>query len=401
VRAVRARSLRAGLLGALLALGTAAAAEPQKPGEPQEPRATREEWGALALLGEEIAPGEQRRLEFATSESFAGVSVYAPVIAIRGLEAGPTLCLTAGIHGDELNGVEVVRRVLAENHPETLRGTLIGVPIANPHGFRRSSRYLPDRRDLNRYFPGRVHGSTAARMAFALFDGVVRYCEALVDFHTGSFHRTNIAQIRADLRHPEVAELAAAFGAPVVIQNAGSVGTLRRAATTAGIPAITYEAGRPIHLTEPEIESGVRGVRRLLHQKGMSDAAVEPEDRQEIYHASRWVRANDGGILLAHVALGAAVEEGQILGTVTDPISNERSEVRSPVSGRVIGMALDQVVIPGFAAFHVAIPGTAAAMADDGGHREDGAPQPAEADLSESDGFAESASPLDADEQPE
>jgi predicted deacylase len=261
----------------------------------------------------------------------------------------------AGIHGDELNGIEIVRDAFERVRPEQLAGMLIGVPVANLHGFRRSSRYLPDRRDLNRYFPGHPAGSSASRIANALFEGVVRHCETLIDFHTGSFHRTNLPQVRADLRHEGVIRAARAFGAPIVVHSEGTRGTLRRAAVEAGIPAITYEAGEPMRFQREEVSHGVTGVFHWLAALGMMEGRPgrTPEDR--IYTRSRWVRVNDGGIFLTDRELGERIDAGEILGTVTDPISNERTRVIAPFGGRIIGMALSQVVIPGFAAFHVGV----------------------------------------------
>ena len=180
------------------------------------------------------------------------------MLVVAGAQAGPVVCLTGGIHGDELNGVEVVRRSLAQaRSPRELRGTLIGVPIVNLAAFRRGSRYLPDRRDLNRFFPGNARGSSAARLARSLFD-VLRHCDALVDVHSGSFHRTNLPQVRGDLRKPEVLRLAKAFGSEIAVHNEGRPGTLRRAATEAGIPAIAYEAGEPMRFQEDAIDRASR-----------------------------------------------------------------------------------------------------------------------------------------------
>jgi hypothetical protein len=309
-------------------------------------------WDELDLLGGRIAPGSRARLELETSESFAGSTVVTPVHVVRGQTPGPTVCLFAGIHGDELNGIEIVRQVFETLDPGQVSGSLVGMPVANLHGFRRSSRYLPDRRDLNRYFPGHPGGSSASRIAHKLFQGVVTHCDALVDFHTGSFHRTNLPQIRADLARPEVEKLALGFGVRWIIHSPGQLGTLRRAAMDHGIPAITYEAGEPLRFHGGEITRGLVGVRQLLRALGMIDGDTNAEEPTLIRHAS-WVRVADGGIFIPARALADKVEPGDILGTVTDPITNERSEIRSPAAGRIIGMALSQVVIPGFAAFHL------------------------------------------------
>lgn len=323
-------------------LGAAVAAQPTKPPAP------------LEVLGRAVDPGVRLRLELEVSESFAGVPISTPIVVTRGVESGPSLCLTAGVHGDELIGVEIVRRVMEWLDPAKLNGTVIGVPIANPHGFRRSSRYLPDRRDLNRYFPGRVRGSSASRIAHTLFDSVIRHCDFLVDFHTGSFYRRNVPQTRADLRDPKVDALARRFGAPVVVHSAGQTGTLRRAATEVGIPAITFEAGEPMRFDEADIEDGVRGVRQLLAGLDMAPGRARREE-PEVFLERHWIRVDDGGIFRASRKLGDEVTVGAVLGTVVDPFTNDRVEITSRFAGKIIGIALDQVVIPGFAAFHIGV----------------------------------------------
>ena len=309
----------------------------------------------LLLLDTEIMPGTAHRLSWSATELFEGVPVSTPVLIVNGSLPGPTLCLTAAVHGDELNGIEIVRRVLHEIAPSKLSGAVIGVPIVNVQGFRRGSRYLPDRRDLNRYFPGNPNGSAAARIAYSLFNDVIAHCDALVDLHTGSFERANLPQIRADLRNPDVVTLTQGFGSMVVLHSKPTVGTLRHAATLAGIPAVTLEAGGPSQLELAEVKHGVKGVETLLSTLGMVKKNRFWGDPVPVYYKSSWVRADNGGILLADVSLGSSVRKGDLLGTITDPMSNQRSELFSPYSGRIIGLARNQVVMPGFAAFHVGI----------------------------------------------
>jgi len=309
----------------------------------------------LLLLGAEIAPGTSQRLSWSATELFEGVPVSTPVLVVNGALPGPTLCLTAAVHGDELNGVEMVRRVLHDINAEKLSGSIIGVPIVNVQGFRRGSRYLPDRRDLNRYFPGNPKGSAAARIAHSFFTNIVAHCDAMVDLHTGSFERANLPQIRADLRNPDVVTLTQGFGSMVILHSTPSVGTLRHAATEAGIPAVTLEAGGPSQLELTEVKRGVKGIETLISAIGMLRKRRLWGDPEPVYYRSSWVRADSGGILLADVSLGSSVREGDLLGTITDPMNNARSELRSPYSGRIIGMARNQVVMPGFAAFHVGI----------------------------------------------
>ena len=309
----------------------------------------------LELLGTNLEPGSAARLSWSPTELFEGVPVSTPVLAVNGALPGPTLCLTAAVHGDELKGIEMVRRVLHDLDPDRLSGAVIGVPIVNVQGFRRGSRYLPDRRDLNRYFPGNPNGSAAARIAHSLFTQVIAQCDALVDLHTGSFERANLPQIRADLRNPDVVTLTLGFGSMVVLHSKPTAGTLRHAATLAGIPAVTVEAGGPSELELAEVKHGVKGIKTLLETLDMVKKRRRWSDPEPVYYRSSWVRADNGGILLADVSLGTSVRKGDLLGTITDPMNNARTEVRSPWSGRVIGMARNQVVMPGFAAFHIGI----------------------------------------------
>ena len=214
---------------------------------------------------------------------------------------------------------------------------------------------MADRRDLNRHFPGYDGGSSASRIAKSFFDSVVRNCHALVDLHTGSFHRTNLTQLRADLNEPSVVALTTGFGATAVLDDRGEPGTLRWAAVKAGIPAVTLEAGEPMRLQLKEVEQGVKAIQSLMHDLGMMEKSFKWNDPQPIYYQSSWVRVDTGGILLSTVKLGTKVKQGDLLGTVTDPITNRQSLIYAPFNGRVLGMALNQVVMPGFAAFHVGI----------------------------------------------
>jgi predicted deacylase len=307
------------------------------------------------MLGADVLPGTASRLAWQPGESFAGIAVPTPVLVVHGNASGPVLCLTAAVHGDELNGIEMVRRVLYELDPLQLKGTVVGVPIVNLLGFKRSSRYLPDRRDLNRHFPGNPDGSSASRIAYSFFNEIVKRCTVLVDLHTGSFYRTNLPQLRADLRNPEVAAVAESFASTAIIQSAGAAGSLRRAAVDAGIPTVTLEAGEPMRLQSTEVDRGVLGIFALIDQLGMYRKLRVWGNPAPVHYVSRWVRADGGGILFGKVSLGQRVRAGELLGTVTDPITNVRADILSPYDGRVIGMAVDQVVLPGFAAFHIGI----------------------------------------------
>lgn len=307
------------------------------------------------LLGKTVKPGTSTRLAWKPKLSFEGIYSSTSVLVVNGVKAGPVLCLTAAVHGDELNGIETVRRILYNLEPEDLAGTVVGVPIVNIQGFQRASRYLTDRRDLNRFFPGDPRGSLASRIAFSFFENIVKHCDALVDLHTGSFYRTNLPQLRGDLSDPNIVKMTKGFGSMAVIQSQGSRGTLRRSAVEAGIPAVTLEAGAPMVLEDSAVTQSVKGIRSLMHKLDMVKKFKLFGDPEPVYLNSAWVRADIGGIIFSKVTLGSYVRKGQVLGTVTDPITNVRSEIHSGHAGRVIGMALNQVVQPGFAAYHIGI----------------------------------------------
>jgi predicted deacylase len=274
---------------------------------------------------------------------------------VHGGNPGPTLCLTAAVHGDELNGIEIVRQIMQHLDADELNGTVIGVPIVNLDGFRRASRYVSDRRDLNRHFPGSRSGSLASRIGYSFFHNVITHCQYLVDVHTGSFHRTNLPQLRAHLKIPAIVEFTKGFGGIVVVQEKGEFGTLRRAAQDRGIVAVTLETGGPLHLEKDAVDWGVKGIENLLHSLDMQTTLRLWTTPQPVYYKTKWVRAEQGGLLFSEVELNDVVKKGQLMGRVTDPITNTSSDIIAPGNGRIVGMAFDQVVSPGFAAYHMGI----------------------------------------------
>lgn len=320
-------------------------ATPPQPTPPPDP--------AFELLGKRVEPGTRTRVSWRSGATFIGDPMDVPITVVHGNRPGPVLCLTGAIHGDELNGVEVIRRVLGALDPSELVGTVVGVPIVNMAGFSRGSRYLPDRRDLNRFFPGNLNGSSASRIAHDFFNRIARRCDAIVDFHTGSFDRSNLPQVRGDMRLSMVVELTRGFGATSVLHTPGAIGMLRRAATDAGIPAVTFELGAPVRLEPVEIEHGVTAIETLMNNLGMTQRVRQWREPQPIFYESRWVRVMRPGMLFTDVKLGDRVRQGQRLGRVINPLNDETSELVAPVRGRVLGMALNQVVLPGYAAFHV------------------------------------------------
>lgn len=305
------------------------------------------------LLSGEVLPGTTARLGWSPGIQIAGLSQPTPVLVVNGNKPGPALCMTGAVHGDELNGIEIIRRVIYDLDPAELSGTVVGIPIVNLQGFQQGSRYLADRRDLNRYFPGSEDGSLAHRIAHSLFEQVILNCDMLVDIHTGSLKRTNLPQLRADMDNPKVAELTKGFDAMVVVHSSGGAGMLRTAATEAGVPTVTMEVGESMRIQEDHISAGVNSLISLMEKQGMTARLFQWGDPEPVYYQSHWIRANQGGILFSDVELGAYVTEGTILGTVSDPITNEQSHIRADADGRVIGMAVDQVVMAGFAAYHL------------------------------------------------
>lgn len=334
---------------------------PDKTGQADDKKATEssrqaeatEQASTLELLGSAVSPGTSTRLSWSPAIQIAGLSQPTPVLVVNGARPGPNLCLTGAVHGDELNGIEIIRRTIYDLEPDKLSGRVIGVPIVNLPGFQQGSRYLPDRRDLNRHFPGSTDGSLADRIAHSLFESVIRHCDMLVDIHTGSLKRTNLPQLRADMNNPDVAELTRGFDRMAVVHSTGSAGMLRYAAVEAGIRAVTMEAGESLRIQENQIKAGVNSLISLMDKQGMISRMFVWGDPEPVYYDSEWVRAEHGGILFSETKLGSKVDEGEILGYVSDPITNAQHPIRARSNGRVIGMAVDQVVMAGFAAYHV------------------------------------------------
>jgi len=318
----------------------------------------------ITLLNNTIAPGTFRTLHWSPGLSMNSLNTPVPVLVAHGVKPGPMMCMTAAIHGDELNGIEIVRQVLHQLEPDDLRGTIIGMPIVNLDGFRRASRYMSDRRDLNRFFPGNPAGSYASRVAHSLFHKVILHCDYLVDIHTGSFLRTNLPQLRGDLKNPMILEFSRHFGGMGVLHHSGGPGTLRRAAADSGIPAITMETGGPHSLDQESVSHGVKGIKNLLHNLEMYKTVRLWLIPQPVFYQSTWVRSSSGGIMLSKVELDEKVKKGQLLGKVVDPITNTSSDIISPLDGIVLGKALDQVVSPGFATFHIGIIATEEQLAE-------------------------------------
>ncbi|MEH6638705.1 MAG: succinylglutamate desuccinylase/aspartoacylase family protein [Porticoccaceae bacterium] len=280
-----------------------------------------------------------------------------PVQIIRGKKDGPRLFISAAIHGDEINGVEIIRRVLKSPALKRLSGTVVAVPIVNLHGFINQSRYLPDRRDLNRSFPGTDKGSLAGRLAHLLMEEIVKQCTHGIDLHTGAIHRSNLPQVRANMDDPETERLAHAFNVPVIISATLRDGSLRQSAADLGMPMLLYEAGEALRFDEVGIRAGVKGIINVMRELKMLPAARQKSNKgadSVVARSSSWVRAPESGILRAMAPLGAHVKKNQLLGIVADPFGEQELQLLSPYSGIVIGRTNLPLVNEGDALFHLA-----------------------------------------------
>jgi predicted deacylase len=302
-----------------------------------------------------VAPGERKLVELRIPELYTHASLSIPIQVLHGKRPGPRLFVCAAIHGDEINGVEVIRRLINQKVLKSLRGTLIALPVVNVYGFIYRSRYLPDRRDLNRSFPGSAKGSLAARVAHLFLQQIATGCTHGIDLHTGAIQRYNLPQIRANLDDPETARMARAFPAPVLINTSLLDGSLRKSLAEMGVPVIVYEAGEALRFDEIAIRAGVKGVVSVMRELGMlpttrARKVVEPL----IARTSGWIRAPQSGILRSTTPLGAKVEKNGVLGIVSDPFGAQEKEVRSSASGIIVGRTNLPLVNEGEALYHLA-----------------------------------------------
>jgi predicted deacylase len=308
----------------------------------------------IVIGGTTVRPGQRVDITLPVASLYTATSIGMPVHVICGRKAGPTLFVSAAIHGDELNGVEIIRRLLRRKVIGTVRGTLIAVPIVNVHGFLDQSRYLPDRRDLNRSFPGSAKGSIAARLANRFIEEIVSKADYGIDLHTGAINRANLPQIRANLDDQRTLEIAHAFGAPVLIDADIRDGSLRASAAESGFPVLIYEAGEALRFDETSIRAGLRGVFNVMRHIGMlPHREVRRPVIPVVARSTRWVRAGSSGIVANRVALGGRVAEGDRLATIGDPLGHREDSVVAPFDGIVIGRSNLPLAHEGDALFHL------------------------------------------------
>ena len=301
-----------------------------------------------------VLPGRKIQIELPFAKVVTGATESLPVKVINGRSAGPNVWLSAAIHGDELNGIQIIRRVIKELDAKMLRGAVIAVPIVNPLGFITQSRYLPDRRDLNRSFPGSARGSTASRLAHLFMEQVVDHCSVGIDLHTATNHRINHPQLRANLDDPTTLGLARAFAAPFSIHARLRDGSLRQAAAERDKTVLLYEAGQAHRFDDDAIETGVLGVMRTLRALGMIDVRLPRVRQTRLIRRTRWVRARRGGIADIQVALGQHVVNGETLASISDAFGMRPTQVKASETGWVIAQSLRPLVNSGDSLVHIA-----------------------------------------------
>ena len=308
--------------------------------------------GSFTYRGGRVAPGETANVRYGISETYLGDPVRIPVTVVNGEEAGPTLFLSAAAHGDELNGIEVVRTVAHDWELSGLAGCLVCLPVLNVPGFLAQERYLPILdRDLNRSFPGREDSTSARRMAYSIYENFIAPCDLGVDFHTSTRGRTNMLHVRADTSVPDVERLANAFGSNVIIEGAGPDGTLRREATAGGTPTITVEMGEAHRFQRGLIDEALAGVESVFAEYGLREEPTVrwPGWRTRIEGSDdkTWIRADVGGIVDMQFERGSVVHEGERICTVTNPFKDNNVAVPAPFTGLMVGVLENPVVYPG------------------------------------------------------
>jgi len=302
-----------------------------------------------------VAPGERAVVNLPVADLYTATSLRMPVKVICGRRPGPTLFVSAAIHGDELNGVEIIRRLLKLKLLQSIKGTLVAVPIVNVHGFLNQSRYLPDRRDLNRSFPGSPRGSIAARLADTFLKQIVSKADYGIDLHTGAINRSNLPQIRGDLDNAKTLSLARIFGVPVIVNADVRDGSLRACAADLGMPMLIYEAGEALRFDEISIRAGLRGILNVMRSIGMLPKSTSTKQFSPVVaRSTSWARAPVSGIVSGEVKLGSSVSKGQQLAIISDPLGDAAEAATAPFDGIVIGRSNLPLAHEGDALFNVA-----------------------------------------------
>ncbi|WP_020591965.1 succinylglutamate desuccinylase/aspartoacylase family protein [Kiloniella laminariae] len=306
--------------------------------------------------GKSILPGTRQTIDVPVSFLSDHTPVSLSVHVVHGSRPGPTLFVSAAIHGDEVIGVEIVRRLLRAPNLEKMRGTLLAIPIVNSFGFMNHSRYLPDRRDLNRSFPGSAQGSLAGRLADIFIKEIVSRSDYGIDLHSAAIHRTNLPQIRISPKKPDTLKLAQAFGAPLILTSKIREGSLRQAAQDHDVDILLYEAGEGLRFDEFAVRAGVSGILRVMREVGMISAkgVTKPKAPSIRSTSSFWLRAQAGGLLRTYKTSGDEVKAGDVLGAISDPFGEVESEILVEEDGLLIGRTNLPIVNEGDGLFHIA-----------------------------------------------
>ena len=310
----------------------------------------------LHILGEDIAAGESREINFHVAKLHSRTRVEVPVIINRSKKPGPVVLFVAGIHGDEVNGVEIVRQLIAKGINKPKKGTIICIPVLNIFGFLNKSRELPDGRDLNRVFPGSKTGSLASQVAHKLMGEIIPQVDFIVDHHTGGAGRFNAPQIRIDKGSPKLKKWAKAYGAPFVVYSKKIPKSLRSACDKINIPMLLFEGGKSYHIDRLVTNSGVNGAKRILDHMGMlsSKFKVSPPKKGIIFIVeSKWVRAKASGLFRPSIKLSEKVEKGTVLGYITDAYGKFNQSVKADSEGYIININEAPIVYKGDALFRI------------------------------------------------
>jgi predicted deacylase len=310
----------------------------------------------LEILGTQIGLGESATVTFEVAKLHTRNTLDVPIIIERSKKPGPTVLITSGIHGDEINGVEIVRQIIAKGINNPKRGTIICVPIINVFGFLNMNRFFPDGRDLNRVFPGTANGSLASRVANFVMTEIVPHADFVMDFHTGGSDRFNAAQIRIIKKEARLSELAHIFGAPFIYYSDNIGKSFRNSCHKAGVPMLLFEGGKSFNIHSTITNTGVNGTKRVLHHLGMLKSKFKvskPKKSAIVINQSRWIRAEFSGMFKATVAINTYVEKHTVLGNITDPYGGFNHFVKAPNSGYIFNVNESPIIHQGDAIFHI------------------------------------------------
>ena len=311
---------------------------------------------AMQLLGETIYPGESRTIDVEIAKLHTTSKLKIPIIIERSKIDGPVVLFSAGLHGDEMNGTEIVRQLITRKVNKPKRGTIICIPIINVFGFVNQSRQFPDGRDLNRVFPGSKTGSLASRFAYFLVKEIIPMIDYAVDFHAGGASRFNAAQIRIVPNNDELKELASVFNAPFTLYSKNIAGSFRNACTKLGVKMLLFEGGKSLDLNAQITKEGVDGAKLFLHHLDMLNPKKQADFQIEksIYiEKSSWIRANASGMFIGLIKIGTYVKKGEVLATISDPFGKIEHKVKAPNNGYLINVNDAPIVYQGDAIFHI------------------------------------------------